>query len=265
MRITTFALIFALIAVPAQANDMQEYLEKFGIDKNAAFSGIRHMETKEGQLDSFVRQDGEKMRMEMNYGGQSAVVITRFDKGLTYLLMPSMSMYREMDMKDAQEVGSSDVDFSEASEIGREAVNGYECTKYKAKFKDKQGGQGGGYYWVSDEGILMKVDMIYQSRKQKGQRMKFEMRDLEIGPQDPSQFDVPANYSKMGFGNMMGQMGQMDQMGQNPQAQENNGQQYEEPGLDEQIGDVVEDETEQAVVDEARVSVRKGLKKLFGK
>ena len=260
MRTLITGLIVLLMSLPAHADEMQEYLDKFGIDKNAAFSGTRHMETKEGQIDSFVRQDGEKMRMEMNYGGQSAVIITRFDKGLTYMLMPTMSMYREMDMKDAQQVGSSDVDFSEASEVGREAVNGYDCTKFKAKFEDKQGGKGGGYYWVSDEGILMKVDMIYQSRKQKGQRMKFEMRDLDIGPQDPAAFEVPTNYSKMGFGNMMGQMGQA---GQNSQEQGNNGQEYKEPGLDEQIGDVVEDETEQAVVDEARSSVRKGLSKLF--
>lgn len=259
MRTLITGLIVLLISLPAHANEMQEYLEKFGIDKNAAFSGTRHMETKEGQLESFVRQDGEKMRMEMNYGGQSAVVITRFDKGLTYLLMPSMSMYREMDMKDAQEVGSSDIDFSEATEVGRETVNGYECTKYKATFKDKQGGNGGGYYWVSDEGILMKVDMIYQSRKQKGQRMKFEMRDLDIGPQDPTEFEVPANYSKMGFGSMMSQMGGA-RPGQDAQVP---GEVSEEPGLGEQVGDAVEDETEQAVVDEARSSVREGLSKLF--
>ncbi len=258
MRIITIALFFALTAVPAQADDMQEYLEKFGIDKNAAFSGTRHMETKDGQIDSFVRQDGGKTRMEMNVGEMSGVVITRPDIGKNYMLMPSMGMYRELDFKGLQEAGSSDVDFSEASKVGRETINGYDCTKFKARFKDKQGGEGGGYYWVSDDGILMKVDMIYQSRKQKGQRMVMEMRELEIGPQDPTEFEVPANLSKMGFGSMMGQMGQ------NRQQQGNNGQQYEDPALDEQVGDVVEDETEQAVVDEARSSVRKGLKKLFG-
>ena len=49
-----------------------------------------------------------------------------------------------------------------------------------------EGGKGGGYYWVSDDGILMKMDMIYQTPKQKGQRMVMEMVDLEIGPQDPA-------------------------------------------------------------------------------
>ncbi len=257
MRTLILALISTLLALPANAVPVEEYLEKFGIDKNASFSGTRHMEMKEGQIDSFVRQAPGKMRMEMSTAGMSAVIITRQDTGKNYMLMPSMSMYREMDIKGLQEAGNSDVDFTEASKVGREAINGFDCTKYKAKFKDKQGGKGGGYYWVSDEGILMKVDMIYQSRKQKGQRMVFVMRDVQIGPQDPSQFEVPANYSKMGFGSMMGQMGQ------NSQPQGNNGQQYEEPGLDEQIGDVVEDETEQAVVDEARNSVRKGLSKLF--
>ena len=259
MRTITFALIFALIAVPAHANEMQEYLEQFGIDQNASFSGTRHMEMKEGQIDSFVRQAPGKMRMEMSTGGRSAVIITRQDTGKNYMLMPSMSMYREMDIKGLQEAGSSDVDFSEASKVGRETINGFDCTKYKAKFKDQQGGKGGGYYWVSDEGILMKVDMIYQSRKQKGQRMVFEMRDVQIGPQDPNEFEVPANYSKMGFGSMMSQMGGA-RPGQNAQV---SGATYEEPGLGEQVGDAVEDETEQAVVDEARSSVRKGLSKLF--
>jgi len=259
MRATLLTLFFAATALPAHANEMQEYLEKFGIDKNAAFSGTRHMETKEGQIDSFVRQDGGKMRMEMNVGEMSGVIITRQDTGKNYMLMPSMSMYREMDIKALQESGSSDVDFSEASKVGRETVNGYDCTKFKAKFKDKQGGKGGGYYWVSDDGILMKIDMIYQSRKQKGQRMLMEMRDIQIGPQDPSQFEVPAGYSKMGFGNMMGQMVQ------DPQVQGNNSQPYEEPDLGEKVGDAVEDEAEQAVVNEARNSVRKGLGKLFKK
>lgn len=258
MRTITLIFLIPLFVTPTYADDVQEYLDKFGIDKNASFSGIRRLESKEGQIDSFVRQSGEKMRMEMNMGDMSSVVITRPDIGKNYMLMPAMGMYREMDTKALQEAGSSDLDFSEASEVGREAINGYDCTKYKAKFQDKQGGRGGGYYWVSDDGILMKIDMIFQNRKQKGQRMVLEMLELEIGPQDPSEFEVPASYSKMGFGGMLGRMGQ------SPQARTNNGQQYEEPDLSEQVGDAVEDETEDAVVDKARISVRKGLGKLFG-
>jgi hypothetical protein len=263
MRSLILGMIVVLISAPAQADDVQAYLDTFGIDRNASFSGTRRMETKDGQIDSFVRQAPDKMRMEMSMGGMSSVIITRQDTGKNYMLMPSMSMYREMDLKGLQDSGGSDVDFSEASEVGREEINGYDCTKYRAKFEDKQGGKGGGYYWVSDDGILMKVDMIYQSPKQKGQRMVLEMRDVELGPQDPSEFEVPANYSKMGFGSMMGQMGSGN-AAEDTQTEVGEDEAYEEAGLAEEVGDAVQEETEQTAIQQARKSVRKRLGKLFG-
>jgi outer membrane lipoprotein-sorting protein len=263
MRSLILALATILLSAPGQADDVQAYLDTFGIDRNASFSGTRRMETKEGQMEMFVRQAPDKMRMESNYGGQSTVIITREDKGVSYMLMPSMSMYREMDTKGAQEAGASDMDFSEASEVGREEVNGYDCTKYRARFEDKQGGKGGGYYWVSDDGILMKVDMIYQSPKQKGQRMVLEMLDVEIGPQDPAEFEVPANYSQLGFAGMMGQMGGGN-ADQELEAEVEQDEAYEEAGLAEDVGDAVQDETERNVIQQARKSVRKRLGKLFG-
>ncbi len=39
MRAIFLTLLLTVIAAPAQADDIQEYLEKFGIDKNASFSG----------------------------------------------------------------------------------------------------------------------------------------------------------------------------------------------------------------------------------
>jgi hypothetical protein len=210
-------------------------------------------------MDSFVRQAPGKMRMEMSTAGQAVVIITREDTGVNYMLMPSMNMYREMDAKSMQEAGSSDLDFSEASEVGEETINGYNCTKYRAQFQDKQGGKGGGYYWVSDDGILMKVDMIYQSSGQKGQRMVLEMRDLEIGPQDPSEFEVPANYSSFGFGNIMKQFGggQPGPGSQMPNAQE-------PPPDGAQDGTPpAEEEEQKGVLKNAGKSMRKGFGKLF--
>jgi hypothetical protein len=237
---------------------MQEYLEKFGIDKNAAYSGTRHMESKEGQMDMAYRQAPQKMRMEMSVGGQTMAIINRQDLGKNYMLMPQMNMYREVAV-DQIEVAGADLDFSEVSKVGEETINGYDCAKYRAKFEDAKGGRAGGYYWVSDDGILMKVDMIYQSRGQKGDRLIIELRDLKVGPQDPAYFEVPASYSKMSFGMAAGSSAPL------PVGQDQQYAGHEEPELDEQIEDAVKDETETAVVDEARDAARKGLKKLFGK
>jgi len=85
------------------------------------------------------------------------------------------------------------------------------------------------------------------------------MRDVEIGPQDLSHFEVPSNYSSMGFSMARGSSAPIpaedDASSQNDR--------YEEPTLGEEIEEIVEEETEEAVKDEARGSLRKGLKKLF--
>lgn len=249
-----FVLVIAvLLANNAQAEDARQYMEKFGVNPDASFSGTRHVETKDGQMNMFIRQAPQKMRMEMTMGGQTMTVITREDLGVNYMLMRQMSMYKEV-KADEMMAGGTNLSFSEVSEVGREAVSGYDCTKYRAKFTDAKGGRAGGYYWVSDEGILMKVEMIYQSRGQKGERMVFTMRDLKIGDQDPAMFEVPGNYSKLGIGMGMGQ-GESSQGSQNPA--------YEEPSLGEEVEDAAKDEAEQAVVDETRSKVRDGLSKLF--
>jgi hypothetical protein len=260
MRAIVSGLAVVLLGQLAHAGEMQEYLDTFGIDRNAAYSGTRHMESREGQMDMAFRQAPQKMRMEMSVGGQTMAIIHREDLGKNYMLMPQMNMYRETPV-DQVEVAGANLDFSEVSKVGEEAINGYDCTKYRAKFEDAKGGRAGGYYWVSEDGILMKVDMIYQSRGQKGDRLVIELRDLEIGPQDPAYFEIPAGYSKMPFGMARGSSAPI------PVAQEQDQPyaEYEEPELDEQVEDAVKDETEDVVVDEARKSVRKGLKKLFSK
>jgi hypothetical protein len=258
MRRILIAITATALTGVAHADDMQATLKEFGINPNASYSGIRHVESKEGQMDMFVRQAPKMSRIDMKMQSQSMSLITREDRGVNYMLMPQMSMYKEVAADQVQITGAN-LSFSEVSEIGTENINGHDCTKYRAKFKDAQGGKAGGYYWVSNDGILMKVDMIYKSRKQKGERMTFEMRDLEVGPQDPSYFEVPSNYSSMGFSMARGSSAPIPvEDGESPQYTG-----YEDPTLGEEIGDIAEEETEQSVKDESRKSIRKSLKKLF--
>ena len=261
MRKLIFLLAAVLIVPVALAEDAREYMEKFGVDQNASFSGTRHVESKEGQMDMFIRQAPQKVRMDMEMAGRTMTVITREDLGVNYMLMPQMNMYKEVKADEVM-AGGANLSFSEVSEVGRESVSGYDCTKFKAKFTDAKGGRAGGYYWVSDDGILMKVDMIYKSRKQKGQRMIFTMKDLEIAAQDAAYFEVPENYSKMSFGMGMGQLSSARGTSASGQSAQPAG--YEEPTVGDAMQDAAEDEAEQAAVDETRNQVRKGLKKLFG-
>lgn len=258
MRKLILVILGAVLCAAAQAGDVREQMDKFGINPDASFSGTRHIESKDGKIDMFVRQAPQKMRMEMIMAGRTMTVITREDLGVNYMLMPQMNAYKKVKADEVM-AGGANLSFSDVSKVGREAVSGYDCTKYRAKFKDAKGGKAGGYYWVSDDGILMKVDMIYKSRGQKGERMVFTMRDLEIGEQDPALFEVPGNYSKLGFG--MGMRQSPTSQRQATQKSQYSG--HNEPTMGEAMEDVAKDEAEQAVVEETRSEVRKGLSKLF--
>jgi len=93
--------------------------------------------------------------------------------------------------------------------------------------------------------------MIYASRGKKGERLVFTMRDLEVGEQDPAQFEIPSGYSKLGFGLGMGQMPGVGDA--------------QEPHLAEELEDAASEEAKRTVVGETRKKIRKGLGKLFGR
>jgi len=257
MKNWIIVLIATLTSGLASADDVRSQMEELGIDPNVSYSGTRHIEAKDGTFDAFVRRAPGKMRMEMQMGEFSGVVITRDDLGVIYTLMPSMKMYKES-KANPDSLSGENLTFSDVTEVGRESVGGYDCTKYRAQFSDAEGGRAGGYYWVSDDGILMKIDMIYQSRGRKGERMALTLRDLQIGEQDLAYFEVPSNYSKFGMGMGMG-------MGSTPGATNSQYPAYEDQSLGEAMEDAAKDEAEQSVVDETRDQVREGLSKLFGK
>jgi hypothetical protein len=51
--------------------------------------------------------------------------------------------------------------------------------------------------WLSSDGIPMRCDGSYTSRKGKVSKVHWELRDVKIGRQDASLFEVPAGYSKL--------------------------------------------------------------------
>ena len=74
------------------------------------------------------------------------------------------------------------------------------------KEKKPNGAKMGGFWWMTKDNIMMKMDVI-SIEKGKKDRMKMELDNLKIGKQDASLFEVPSNYSKMDMS--MGGMGKM--------------------------------------------------------
>lgn len=177
---------------------LQEWADKLGIDTSVEYQATRLITTKDGSFEYEERRMPEKMLMDMNMEGVAAVLLVREDIGKSYVLMPSMGMYREMKMdKASQQAGGVD-SLTEVAKVGRETVNGYDCTKFKAKISSKDG-KGDGFIWVSDSGVPIKMDMVYSSRRNRGQHMVMELKNLKITPQDPALFELPADLKPFGL------------------------------------------------------------------
>lgn len=182
----------------ALTQSFEEWADKLGIDTSVEYQATRVITTKDATFEYEERRMPEKMLMHMRMEGMEAVLLMREDLGKTYTLMPSMEMYREVKIdKASQQTGGVD-GLAEVSKVGRETINGHDCTKYKAIISSKDG-KGDGFIWVSDSGVPIKMDMVYSSRRNRGQHMVMELKDLTIAPQDPALFELPASYKPFGL------------------------------------------------------------------
>jgi hypothetical protein len=91
----------------------------------------------------------------------------------------------------------------EQTTVGPDTVNGVKTTKSKIIMKEKKpnGSKMGGFWWMTKDNIMMKLDVISVDKGRKD-RMKMELDNLKIGKQDASLFEVPSGYSKMDMGGM---------------------------------------------------------------
>jgi hypothetical protein len=252
----------------ASAKTAEQWAEELGYKDNVSYDGIRVMETKDGQMQFNIHHAPGKESMEMDIGGMQSRVIIRRDLGKSYSIMPSMGTYREMPLDDATKQANQAMNLQSVEEVGREDVNGFSATKYKTKFKDDSG-KGAGFMWITDEGIPIKMDMIYASRKMKGQRFKLELKDLVLRKQDPALFELPAGLQPMNMSAIM-QMAKQQQnaagtatANQTPPTPTTGNAESTDPTIVEEVGDTAADEAKRGVLSETRQAVRKGLRGIF--
>jgi hypothetical protein len=195
---TRFALV-SLLSIAAFATSAQGA----GLPQpTVEYSADRIMETEAGTFEGKVYAAKDKERSETNMRNMQSVMILRRDKQIGYMLMPSQKMYQQMDFAKAQQQsGKQPADDVTITEVGAETVEGQSTTKYKLIMKD---GSAGGFMWFTKDGILMKMDTVVKNGRDKS-RMTVTLRNVKIGSQDPSLFEVPAGYNPMpSFGGAFG-------------------------------------------------------------
>ena len=166
-----------------------------------SYSGFQTMESAEGSVSGKVNVTPMMERREMDMGGEQNIMIIRRDKKVVWMLMPSQQMYMESKLGDRPDDVNS-YTINEIKSMGTEEVNGISCEKSKVVMTGKDGAKMGGFWWMSKDNIVIKMDMIAKDKGGKT-RMKQELTQLKIGKQKSSLFEIPSGYSKM---DMMGGM-----------------------------------------------------------
>ena len=158
------------------------------------YSANRRIESDQGVIEGSIAAAPGRERSEMRVSGMSTVMILRSDRGLGWMLMPAQKMYMTMDFaKAAQQSGAAQNDQIDITEVGTETVEGQTATKYKMLMKD---GSGGGFIWVTAQGIPVKMDFLSKSGGEKS-RMTVTLKNLQIGSQDAQNFELPSGYTAM--------------------------------------------------------------------
>lgn len=165
------------------------------------YSADRVVVSEAGTFDGKVYFTKDKERLETTMQGMQSVMILRRDQQLGWMLMPAQRMYQKLDLARAQQQsGSQSADTVTIEQVGAESVEGHDATKYKMLMKD---GSGGGFIWITQDGIPVKMDFLARNGRDKT-RMTVTLTNLTIGAQDPALFEPPADYKAMpsfgGFG-----------------------------------------------------------------
>lgn len=133
----------------------------------------------------------DKIRTDTKMAGTSTIV--RRDLNKVWTIMPDQKIYMEMQgMEDAQTQSVEEKVKGEVSrkKVGSETINGHPSTKYEitteADGKTVQIYQ----WWATDISFPVKTASVDGS-------WSMEYRDIQIGSQPDSLFEIPAGYKKM--------------------------------------------------------------------
>lgn len=186
--LTTLLLFFSCCSMASAAD--------FPIPK-AEYSAVRVMTGEEGTISQKVNVAGLKQRAEMEMEGMKMISIFRPDRNLVWMIMPGLNMYQEIDFKEAQKnrqfMPVEPEQDAKITKIGPDTVDGVKTTKYHMVTNDKQTE---GNIWLNGDDIPVRMEISDISSRGKS-TVVMTLKDLKVGKQDPSLFEVPAGYSKM--------------------------------------------------------------------
>lgn len=139
---------------------------------------------------------GDNVRMEF----AEMITIARADKKIVWMLMPDQKMYMEqaIDPKTTMSTKENVDGEIERKFIANETIGGRSAKKYRIRYKN-QSGSGEIYQWIAD-GVTMPVKTAAVDGS-----WSTELKNVKVGRQEASLFELPKGYKKFSMGSMAGE------------------------------------------------------------
>jgi len=126
-------------------------------------------------------------------GMDRMTMISRPDKKLAYVIYPGLQAYAEMPLQDS-EAATSPSDYKvEATELGKEIVDGHACVKNKAVVSDSKGNKHEATVWNATD--LKKFPVKIEQTEQ-GTAVTMLFKNVQLAKPEASVFDPPASFKK---------------------------------------------------------------------
>jgi hypothetical protein len=177
------------LGTPASAATLPQPTDSYAADVSLDV-GATH-------LAGTVRHDhGRELRtVDTNYGRQTFLV--RPDRGRAWLLQAGLGVALEVEL-NSPELG---IDLNRLYRIdavprGRETIAGLPVTRYRLAGEVVKNSRFEGDVWATDSGMLVKIDGT-ATDSGRPQPIRMMLANIRRGPQDPSNFEVPANLNAM--------------------------------------------------------------------
>lgn len=155
------------------------------------FSADTIMTSNEVKTKGKIYYKADRFRMDMK-APEEMIVITRVDKKVIWNIMPAEKMYMEIpfDLKNKPMVEEKLKGEIERKHVGNETIDGHPTKKYLITYKVDNKREQAYQWWATDINFAVKTAAIDGSWIQ-------EFRNVKIGPQPDSLFEVPAGYKKL--------------------------------------------------------------------
>ena len=191
----------ALLIMAAPAGAQLLWLDLSLAPPKVEYSADVTIATDDETIEGKVKRAPEKERSELTVKGESVVRIIRLDRKLVWSLSPEDKLYLESSLDEALGRQPGNEGKPQEPQLtftpdGSETIDGRNATKQTVRGKNEDGSPIEGAVWVSDDGIVLRVDSVVVDEDGGRHRIRMELHHLRVAPQDPKLFEIPAGYKR---------------------------------------------------------------------